>query len=166
MWRLARTGGIVNWWGKFLGIMVPGLTQIFLAEKKVNKPEQQFWKLLKDHLPGDFSRIENYAESGMPDVNGGWIGNPYWIELKVSKNIGKFAHPKTLCEAFQLAWHARRCKHDNNIFVMTQYHNALVVHRVYPIGKYREVMVFKKEKNKWPWVVFEAWFKEAIKIKD
>ncbi len=130
----------------------------------VNKPEQQFWNLLKDHLPGDFSRIENYAESGMPDVNGGWIGNPYWIELKVCKNKEKIAHPKVLCEDYQIAWHARRCRHDNNIFVITKYHDKIVAHKILPSREYRLVFMVTKDKNKWPWAVFTEWFENEIQI--
>lgn len=49
-------------------------------------PEQKFWQQVKEHLPGHVTRIENAAGNGMPDVNVGFNGRDYWIELKIAKS--------------------------------------------------------------------------------
>jgi hypothetical protein len=127
----------------------------------MTKPEQQFWILLKEHLPGDVSRVENTADSGTPDVTGAFLGNDYWIELKVSNNIYKVVSPEKLCRPAQIVWHARRGKHSSTILVLTRYPKTIVMHR-FANKEYRMVREFVKYKNKWPWQEFEEYFKIEI----
>jgi hypothetical protein len=119
----------------------------------MNKPEQQFWTLVKGHLPGDVSRIENIADVGTPDITGAYNGNDYWIELKVSENIRKIISPDKLCRPAQIVWHTRRGKHDSIILILTRYPNTITIHR-YANKKYHILENFMKIKNKWPWEIF------------
>ncbi len=47
--------------------------------------ESSFWRLVKEHLPGEAQRIENSAGTGQPDVLWCDSGHEIWIELKVAK---------------------------------------------------------------------------------
>lgn len=127
----------------------------------MNKPEQQFWTLIKDHLPGDVSRVENTADSGTPDVTAAYNGHDYWVELKVSSNKHKVAEPEYLLRPAQYVWHMRRSRHGTQIFVITKYPNKIVVHTV--SGKtYNLYSITEKVKNKWQWMVFDTDIKTLI----
>lgn len=63
----------------------------------MNKPEQQFWKMLCGHLPRGAHRfrIENSVGQGMPDANVTFNGKEIWMELKVIEGpclIRKYQH--------------------------------------------------------------------------
>ena len=75
-------------------------------------PERTFWELIKDHLPGDVSRIENGADEGTPDVSGAY-GRDYWVELKVCFNKRDLAQVPSLLLASQVVWHLRRARHGS-----------------------------------------------------
>ncbi len=48
------------------------------------KPESKLWQLMKDNMPDIFfTRFENWATPGVPDVLGITDGIPFWVELKV-----------------------------------------------------------------------------------
>lgn len=74
------------------------------------KPEQQFWNLLKTHLPGFNKRVENIAGTGTPDIYSAW-GTPFWIELKV--------YPNRL-EPLQQIWHHKNLVHGGKSIVLTK----------------------------------------------
>lgn len=98
----------------------------------MSQPEQQLWKLIKPHLPGDVSRVENMADEGTPDVSGAW-GIDYWIELKVCQNKKALADPATLLRDSQIVWHLRRARQGSIIFVAVRY------------PKQKKIIVYKPE---------------------
>lgn len=118
----------------------------------MNKPEQQFWVLLKSHLPGDVSRIENTADVGTPDVTGAYNGKDYWVELKYCDNKNKIKDVDKLLRSEQYVWHKRRIKHGSLIFTITRYPNKIVVESLSLSHKH----IFEREKNKWPWNEIES----------
>lgn len=87
------------------------------------KPEQKFWELIKDHLPGDVSRVENNADDGTPDVTGAALGVDYWVELKVCDNLEKIVDPEKLLRPSQNVWNYRRVKNGSKIFIAVRYPN-------------------------------------------
>ena len=132
----------------------------------MNKPEQNFWKLIKTHLPGDVSRVENIADSGTPDVSGAYRSNDYWVELKVCQNNKKERVIIDLLRPAQSVWHSRRGKHGSKIFVLVQYPqfetNAIVAYSFSYQQKYIFCQRFERYKNRWPWDHFTNWFIEQI----
>lgn len=128
----------------------------------MNKPEQRFYQLIKGHLPGDVSRVENIADSGTPDITGAYKGKDYWIELKISTNIYKIVSPEKLLRPAQIVWHTRRGKHYSIIIVLTQYPKTIAMHR-YVDKEYMMIKEFAKCNNKWPWAEFERYLIYEIK---
>lgn len=130
----------------------------------MNTPEKKFWKLLNQNsrLPGDTSRIENYADTGTPDVTGAYEGNEYWIELKACSNKKKIADVLKLLEPSQKVWHTKRVKHGTLIFVMVKYETFIVIYQRNLRG-YDLIHTYHKTKNKWPWKKFKEDFIEALR---
>jgi len=93
----------------------------------MNLTEQKFWKLIKPHLPGDVSRVENTADNGMPDING-TCGIDYWIELKVCDNKGKKRPVEKLLRPDQIVWHTRRIKQGACVLVLVRYEDRILVY--------------------------------------
>lgn len=125
----------------------------------MSKPEQTFWNLIKDHVPGDKSRVENISDPGMPDVSGVYGDRDYWIELKVCSNKGTVRHPETLLRPAQNVWIKRRVKHGSIVFVLVKYPNFETQEMHLYIAKYAGFelyKVFKKEKNQWLWFDFQV----------
>lgn len=127
--------------------------------------ENQFWNLLKKHLPGDVSRIENSADSGTPDVTGAWrkqpfdIGIDFWIELKICSNKKIIRQAHELCNKSQLIWHFRRGKQGSLIFVMVRYPFGILVYKWAGFySGYPLIKRFYKVKGKIEWAVFKSWF--------
>ncbi|MCK5609902.1 hypothetical protein KAR91_48970 [Candidatus Pacearchaeota archaeon] len=128
-------------------------------------PEQNFWKLIKLHLPGDVSRIENVADVGTPDVSGAYQGKDYWIELKVCKNKIKITEVTSILRIQQISWHMRRSEHGSLIFVAIYYPN---IHRIIFYQKNHEhkmyipvINMFRKKGFNWG--DFEHQFKILIR---
>lgn len=131
--------------------------------------ETQFWNLLKDHLPGDVSRIENLADSGTPDVTGAYYNLlmkkaiDYWIELKVCSNKKKLRDPTDLCLDSQLIWHFRRGKLGTLIYIMVRYPTFIMVYiwnGAYSM--YRPIYRIEKSGRGLDWPMFENWFKQNL----
>lgn len=63
---------------------------------------------------GEHSRVENTAESGMPDMNCCWGYFQFWLELKVIKG------GKLYFEKYQIPWISRRYKQfgDTGMWVL------------------------------------------------
>lgn len=127
--------------------------------------ETQFWNLLKEHLPGDVSRIENSVDSGTPDVSGAYSSAikkaciDYWIELKVCRNKAKLKDPTDLCLDSQLIWHFRRGKLGSLIYVMVRYPTFIMVYiwnGAYSM--YRPIYRVEKSGRGLDWPMFENWF--------
>ena len=116
----------------------------------MRQPEQQFWNLLKKHLPGEVSRVENICESGMPDVNGTWRGLDYWIELKVCDNKNKLRPVKSLLRTEQSVWITRRMRHGCRVYVFVRYPDKIAMYHA--IGSTFDMMgVYAKERNSFDW---------------
>jgi len=63
------------------------------------KPESRFWKLIKENLKDiQWTRFENWACPGVPDVYGIKDGISIWVELKV------ITSNKINLSPFQIAW--------------------------------------------------------------
>jgi len=115
-------------------------------------PEQNFWRQVKDHLPGDTQRIENVAGAGTPDVNGCADGHEYWVELKVNRNKKPIdqSMPNTkdgvmgLLEQSQYPWHNRRVRNGGKVFVLVKNKYALSLFQAYlmkaTLHEYRHVV--------------------------
>jgi len=131
--------------------------------------ETQFWNLLKEHLPGDVSRVENSADSGTPDVTGAYCNQlkkkaiDYWIELKVCNNKRKIKSPVDLCRDTQLIWHFRRGKLGSLIYVMVRYPNFIMVY-IWNSGysMYRPIYKIEMHGSGLDWPMFESWFKQNL----
>lgn len=133
----------------------------------MNLTEQKFWYLIKDHLPGDTSRVENSVDNGMPDINGSYIID-YWVELKVCNNKKAIRDITTLLRDTQIVWNITRGKQGALIFVMVRYETEIIIYKWNPERfnnrlenipeAYIELGRIKKEKSfNWPL------FKEIIK---
>jgi hypothetical protein len=94
----------------------------------MNLTEQKLWTLIKDHLPGDVSRVENSVDDGMPDINGTWLVD-YWIELKVCENISKIRDVTLMLRDSQMVWNIRRGKQGCIIFVLVRYSTFMILYQ-------------------------------------
>ena len=125
--------------------------------------EKRFWNLIKSHLPGDVSRIENIVDEGTPDVSGAWSNRDYWVELKICHNKKKLADPTSLCRGSQLIWHLRRARHGSIIFLAVYYDvmGKIILYK-YKLGDFTKgeyglyipVSVITKKKG-FNWEIFE-----------
>lgn len=127
----------------------------------MSTPEKQFYLKIKSHLPGDVSRIENYADRGTPDVTGGYYGHDYWVELKISKNKLKQADLRTLLEPSQVVWHQRRGPHGTIIMVIVGHPTFIVIYQ-WIHGEYVVMEVIERKKNKWDWISFETTVSQIV----
>jgi hypothetical protein len=123
-------------------------------------PEVNFWKQIKEYLPGEKERVENMVGEGMPDVSAVWNGKDYWIELKVCANKTKIVNPATLCRELQLVWHTRRGRHGTKIFIAVKYAFCIIFYRWVSFEKYEEIACAKKINNGYNWTVLI----EALRI--
>ena len=122
-------------------------------------PEQNFWNLIKKHLPGKISRIENTVDVGTPDVSGSYVNKDYWVELKVCQNKNKEIEPIKLLRSTQIIWHLQR--RDSLIFVLVRYPKKILAYEL--VGNaYLKLFTLTKVKNKFNWELFTEVFKIAI----
>lgn len=128
-------------------------------------PEQNFWKLIKDHLPGDVSRIENTADDGTPDVTGAWYGQDYWIELKVCNNKRDLVDVLNLLRVSQRAWHLRRGRHGSIVYVAVRYPNMkrIIIYEMKNISLVYKPVIDIKSKQGFNWGDFEHRFKILLR---
>mgnify|MGYP006280126209 CR=1 FL=1 len=133
--------------------------------------EKNFWKLLKKHLPGDASRVENSADEGMPDVSGAYAKNygvlstgiDYWIELKVCNNKLKVVDPSKLMRESQKSWHFLRARQGSIIFVMVRYSFWIAVYSATKEhGVYRLLTMVERVGSGYDWPFFEKWLCDKL----
>ena len=105
----------------------------------MNLTEQKFWKQIKESLPGDVCRVENYTDDGMPDINGTCVLD-YWIELKVCDNKAKTREVTKMLRDSQIVWHLRRGKQGALIFVIVRYPRDIMVYKFVVGLGYQEEM--------------------------
>lgn len=134
----------------------------------MNQDEVSFWNLIKKHVPGDACRVENYADTGIPDVSACWTID-YWIELKVCNNKKKHREPKDLLRDSQKVWHYRRGKQGSIIFVMVKYSDSIDIF-TWQWGKsdgilytYEPRNIIRKEKGRFNWEQFKDVIMSVIK---
>jgi len=79
------------------------------------KPESKFWKDLKENCPDIFwTRQENWAMPGVPDVYGIKDGIPFWVELKVIKSN------KVNLRPHQIMWNYKHSLCGGRSFIMAK----------------------------------------------
>ena len=128
----------------------------------MNQPERGFYNLIKPHLPGDHSRVENYADSGTPDVSGACFED-YWIETKICGNTsGTLRDVRKLLKPSQIVWHKRRSIQGSRIFVLVRYPITIAMYRVLR-GEYVFEEYYAREKNRWPWPRFTQDIKNHVR---
>jgi hypothetical protein len=79
------------------------------------KPESRLWQVVKENLPNIFwTRFENWASPGVPDVHGIKDEIAFWLELKVirSNKINLSPH--------QIMWNYKYSLHGGRSFIMAQ----------------------------------------------
>ena len=77
------------------------------------KPESRFWKLIKENLKDiHWTRFENWASQGVPDVYGIKDGISVWIELKV------ITSNRIKLSPFQIAWNFSHSLKGGRNFIM------------------------------------------------
>jgi len=134
----------------------------------MNLTEQKFWKLIKPHLPGDVSRVENTADNGMPDISGS-CGIDYWVELKVCDNKGKERSVEKLLRPEQVVWHNRRVKQGACVIVLVRYKERILAYCARNMESRIEYLpippIWGSEKNKigFNWGTLILSIKEVLK---
>jgi len=79
------------------------------------KPESKFWKELKEGCPDiNWTRFENWATPGVPDVFGIKDGINVFVELKVIKSN------KINLRPFQIAWNFSHSLYGGRSFIMAK----------------------------------------------
>ena len=77
------------------------------------KPESKFWKLIKENLKDiSWTRFENWASPGVPDVYGIKDGVSIWVELKV------ITSNKINLSPFQIAWNYKHSLQGGRNFII------------------------------------------------
>jgi hypothetical protein len=132
----------------------------------MNLTEQKFWKLIKPHLPGDVSRVENATDNGMPDING-TFGIDYWVELKVCNNKSKERPIEKLLRPDQIVWHNRRVKQGACVFVLVRYEDKIAImyasRQQGEETRYHNLGIMVKSANKFDWPRFSLSIKNVLK---
>ena len=79
------------------------------------KPESKFWKELKDNCSDiHWTRFENWATPGVPDVFGISNGINVFVELKV------ITSNKIKLRPFQISWNYSHSLHGGRSFIMAK----------------------------------------------
>ena len=78
------------------------------------KPESNFWRLLKKHIPAYWDRIENRHGGGTPDLIGIREGVTIFIELKCIKQNSIRLSP------FQISWNYNNFKHGGKNYYIVR----------------------------------------------
>ena len=129
-------------------------------------PEQKFWNLIKDHIPGHVQRIESVVGVGVPDVNYSYEGRETWIELKA--NIGlNFATTGDKLELLdhihkwkirlsQFMWHYARYKSGGRVLICTRDNDNVILLEC--VGNIRYLVLCSLPKP-WNWDVLESHLK-------
>jgi|TARA_R110002020_G_scaffold52017_2_gene146702 hypothetical protein len=87
------------------------------------KPESKLWREVKENLPNIFwTRFENWASPGVPDVLGIKDGIPFFVELKVirSNKINLSPH--------QIMWNYKYSLKGGRSFIMAQALSQRLLH--------------------------------------
>lgn len=91
--------------------------------------EQMLNILLKPHLLGQVSRMENAVGVGCPDIHSFYQGKDYWIELKchIRHYDGGMIFDKL--RPSQQLWHLKRVKQKGIVYCIVRVGNEITVYR-------------------------------------
>jgi Holliday junction resolvase len=107
--------------------------------------ESLFWKSLKNNINDVFwTRIENRAGGGIPDVFGCYNGVPIWIELKLTK------YYKVLLSPLQVAWHQRYAKSGGNSYIFVKKQSESLLKRSLYLYRGKDSLILAKKGLKHP----------------
>ena len=123
-------------------------------------PEQKFYYLIKDHIPGHVNRIENSTGVGIPDVNFCFDGLETWLELKANINL-LVAEQEVIDIPFgtkklrdsQIIWHGQRTKAGGRVLVAIRDDSTIKILKCLKMHTYRVLLVQKKP---WYWDTITA----------
>ncbi len=96
----------------------------------MNLTEKKFWSKLRKEMPGVVDRIENCVGVGMPDVNGTYNGQDYWVELKCCSNTSKERDVYSFFEKTQPVWMKERLLQNALIFTIVEYPKKIFCYRM------------------------------------
>ena len=96
------------------------------------KPESNFWRLLKKHIPAYWDRIENRHGGGTPDLIGIREGVTIFIELKCIKQNSINLSP------LQISWNYNNFRHGGKNYYIVQDTRSKVL-KLYDGDKGREL---------------------------
>lgn len=120
-------------------------------------PEQKFYYLIKDHIPGHVNRIENSTGVGIPDINFCFNGLETWLELKA--NINLLVVPDEVIQIpfgtkklrdSQIIWHGQRTKAGGRVLVAIRDDSTIKILQCRKMHEYKVLLVQKK-----PWIWYE-----------
>lgn len=127
------------------------------------KPEQKFWSLLKDHVPGHVNRIESSTSNGAPDVNYCFRGKDIWLELKaeinllvVEQEVIQIPFGTKRLRDTQIIWHAKRAQQGGLVLVAIRDGDTIKLLQCQKMHQYICLMVMKKP---WNWEIVEGHLK-------
>jgi hypothetical protein len=95
---------------------------------KMSLTENDFWDLIKDHVPGVADRVENSCCDGMPDIVCTY-NITYWIELKVCSNKNIICDVTSLLRDSQKSWIPRHGAQGGLIFIFVRYKYFIVMYK-------------------------------------
>lgn len=126
--------------------------------------EQDFWKLIRDKLPGITERLEPVFGSGLPDVYGTYEQS-FFIELKATESL-KIVDPQTLLRDSQIIWHKKHGRQGAIIFVMVKYRDGIKIYQYLSLSdEYKEIGSIERNKNRsWDWTQFQDVIRFALTI--
>ena len=96
------------------------------------KPESNFWRLLKKHIPAYWDRIENRHGGGIPDIYGIRDGVVIWLELKCIKQKSINLSP------LQISWNYNNFRNGGKNYYIVQDTRSKVL-KLYDGDKGREL---------------------------
>ena len=98
--------------------------------------ESNLWRLVRDHLPKiHWQRIETGSTAqGVPDLNGCFEGQEFWVELKAVRGNQLGLRP------MQISWLAQRAMHGGKCFVLGRKNQTI---RLFRVGSLSEIKGLK-----------------------
>lgn len=123
-------------------------------------PEQKFYYLIKEHIPGHVNRIENSTGVGIPDVNFCFDGLETWLELKANVNL-LCAEEEVIQIPFgtkrlrdsQIIWHGQRVNAGGRVLIAIRDGDTIKILLCRKMHEYRVLLIQKKP---WMWDTITA----------
>ncbi len=125
--------------------------------------ESDFWRLIRDRLPGIVERLEPVFGSGLPDVYGTYEQS-YFCELKVVDSV-KEVSPLSLLRDSQIIWHKKHGRQGAIIFLLVKYTYGIKMYQYIFPDEYKEIGSIERNDNRsWPWEQFTDTIRFALSI--